>query len=92
MQIARGVQFIPQTPLGLLSALFVILLSTPPALALPKNTVVATIPTGIPGDIIVSPDSKTVYVTNNDTNTVQFIDTRLIPLLSLSRWATYHSG
>jgi YVTN family beta-propeller protein len=31
--------------------------------------------TGIPGDIIVSPDSKTVYVTNNDTNTVQFIDT-----------------
>ena len=47
MQIARDVQFIPQTPLGLLSALFTIgnvLSSTPPALALPKNTVVATIP------------------------------------------------
>jgi YVTN family beta-propeller protein len=58
-----------------LVSLSAISLSTTPVLAHPKNTIVATIPMGsYTGDVLVSPNSQLVYVTNNDTQTVQVID------------------
>ena len=46
-----------------------------PAATGPKNTVVATIPSGSnPNDIVVSPNNKTVYVASRGSNTVVVIN------------------
>jgi YVTN family beta-propeller protein len=75
-------------PKTLLLVLWLISFSTPPGLAqtqadnsavqnrgLPKNEVVATIPVGSsPEYAVVSPDSKTVYVSNDLSNTISVIN------------------
>jgi YVTN family beta-propeller protein len=79
---------ISSRPKTLLLVLWLISFSTPPGLAqtqadnsavqnrgLPKNEVVATIPVGSsPEYAVVSPDSKTVYVSNDLSNTISVID------------------
>jgi YVTN family beta-propeller protein len=83
-----NILLISSRPTTLLLVLWLIYFSTPPDLAqtqaensaiqnhgLPKNEVVATIPVGnSPESAVVSPDSKTVYVSNDLSNTVSVID------------------
>jgi YVTN family beta-propeller protein len=83
-----NILLISSRPKTLLLVLWLFYFSTPPDLAqaqadnsavqnhgLPKNEVVATIPVGnSPEYAVVSPDSKTVYVSNDLSNTVSVID------------------
>jgi YVTN family beta-propeller protein len=64
----------------------------PSVLALPKNTVVATVAVGNgPGSLAATPNSQTVYVANENSNNISLIDassntvTATIPVGALPR-------